>query len=196
MYEEVYAEMVAGGIAAKLDTPIWLDKTGQIVESEEEAFGMKTQYILTHPQKLLIVDEVRSNTSQAKDGNCGGEKYLVPNELRPQIKAACKDTHFTMLGFTAASSEPVMCAVIFATKELDPTWVLGLDPFSPWVSSDDNDNQIKQNMGKGKIHPLGPECEFMGKTIPTFCCCSESGSIMAELLTQMLMTIDKHDVFE
>ena len=44
MYEEVYAKMVAGGIAAKLDTPVWLDKTGQIVESEEEAFGMKTQY--------------------------------------------------------------------------------------------------------------------------------------------------------
>ena len=55
MYEEVYAEMVAGGIAAKLDTPVWLDKTGQIVESEEEAFGMKTQYILTHPQKSWLI---------------------------------------------------------------------------------------------------------------------------------------------
>ena len=72
-----------------------------------------------------------------------------------------------------------------------------LDPFSPWAGSHDNDNQIEQNMGKGKIHPLGPECEFMmEKTIPMFCCCSESGSIMTELLTQMLMTIDKHDVFD
>ena len=115
-----------------------------------------------------MVDKVGSNTSQAKDGNCGGEKYLVPNELRPQIKAACKDTQFTILGFTTASGEPVMCDVIFAAKELDPAWVLGLDPFCPWVGSANNDNQINQIMGKGKTHPLGLECEFMGKMIPTF----------------------------
>ena len=99
---------------------------------------MKTKFILNHPHKLLFIDEVESNTSQAKDGNCGGVKFLEPNELRPQIKSVCKDTHFTILGFTATSGEPVMCTIIFAAKELDPAWVLGLDPFSPWVGDDDN----------------------------------------------------------
>ena len=92
MYEEVYSEMVAGGIAMKLDTPVWLSSVGKIVKSKEEAFGMKTKFILNHPHKLLFVDEVGSNSSQAKDGSCGGEKFLVPNKLRPQIKSACKDT--------------------------------------------------------------------------------------------------------
>ena len=96
-------------------------------ESEEEAFSIKTKYIHNHPQKLFFIDEVRNNTLQVKDGNCEGEKYFVPNEQRPQTKAACKETHFILLGFTAASGKLVMCAVIFVAKELDPTWVLGLD---------------------------------------------------------------------
>ena len=73
---------------------------------------------------------------------------------------------------------------------------MGLDPY-PWAGHNNDDNVIQQNMGKGKMHPLGPECEFIGKMTPTFCCCSESGSIMmAEMLTQILMTTDNHEVFD
>ena len=81
MYTEVYSEMVASGIAMKLDTPMWLNKAGDIVNYEELAFSKKTQFMLLHPRKLLFVDEVGSNMSQAKDGHCGGEKFLVPTEL-------------------------------------------------------------------------------------------------------------------
>ena len=64
-----------------------------------------------------------------------------------------------MLGFMAATGEPVMCAIIFATKDLDPAWVLGMDPFVPWISEPDD---IKGNTGTGKVHPMGPECNFHG----------------------------------
>lgn len=70
-----------------------------------------------------------SNTSQVKDGNVGGEKYLCGKQSRPQQRAATKDTHFTVLGFTAATGEPVMCAIIFAAKALQEQWKLGFDPF-------------------------------------------------------------------
>jgi len=83
--------------------------------------------------------------------------------------------------------------IIFAAKELDPAWVLGVDPFITWVSKTDN---IKENTGKGKVHPMGPDCNFQGGTVPTFCCCSENGSIMAELLTEMLKAINKLNVFD
>jgi len=43
-----------------------------------------------------------------------------------------KDAHFTILGFTAATGEPVMCCIIFACKELEPMMVQGLDPFATW----------------------------------------------------------------
>jgi hypothetical protein len=32
MYQDVYQEMVAGGISSKFDTPTWFDKSGDIVE--------------------------------------------------------------------------------------------------------------------------------------------------------------------
>ena len=110
-----------------------------------------------------------------------------------QIRAATKDTHFTMLSFAAATGEPVMCMIIFAAKELDPAWVLGLDPFTPWAG---NEDALAKNTGTGKQHLLGPECEFNGKTIPTFCCSSENGSVTAELLTEMLKTIDGLNAFD
>jgi hypothetical protein len=54
-----------------------------------------------------------------------------------------------------------MCAIIFATQNLDPLWITGLDPFA--------------NLGEGK-------CIFDGEVIPAFIGCSESGSITSEFL--------------
>ena len=74
------------------------------------------QYTLIHPEKFLFLDEVGSNTSQKSDGHCGGEKFLVPENIRPQIHAAVKDSHFTVLSFTAATGVPVYCAIVFTAK--------------------------------------------------------------------------------
>ena len=66
------------------------------------------------------MDEVGSNKSQAKeDGNVGGEKRLSATGQRTQICSATKDSHFTVLGFTAANGMPLMCAIIFAAKEME-----------------------------------------------------------------------------
>jgi len=66
------------GVAIKwADDPKWFSHDGVMVESEEEAFGRKTEYELIHPDKVLFVDEVGCNTSQKNDGNIGGEKFLV-----------------------------------------------------------------------------------------------------------------------
>jgi hypothetical protein len=55
---------------------------------------------------------------------------------RPQIRAATKDSHFTVLGFTAATGEPVMCAIIFASKELATARVLGYNASAKWQGED------------------------------------------------------------
>jgi hypothetical protein len=194
MYDMMYKEMATASIATKLETAVWLSANGQIVENESDALGLQTEYLLTRPDKLLFVDEVGSNTSQVKDGNVGGEKYLCIKGGRPQQRSATKDGHFTVLGFTAATGEPVMCAIIFAAKELDPSWVLGLDLFVPWIGEDNND--ISANTGKGKRYPQGPVCNINGKIVPTFCGCHESGSITAGLLVKMLQTMDNIGVFD
>ena len=194
MYDGIYHEMACSGIANELATPVFLNKEGEIVETKEESFGLPTKYIISRPDKLLFVDEVGSNTSTTKDGNVGGEKFLCEASARPQIKAATKDAHFTVLGFTAATGEPVMCAIIFAAKVLSPSWVLGYDASAEWLGGED-DTDLNSG-GLGKSFPMGPQCNFKGVDVPCLCCCSENGSITAELLVAMLKTMDSFNLFD
>ena len=116
MYEQVYKEMVAGGIAVDFPKKECLNKEGVVVLEEKDALGLQTKYNLIRPDRLLFVDEVGSNTSQTKDGNVGGELFLCGKGERLQQRLAHKDAHFTVLGFTAANGNPIMCAIIFAAS--------------------------------------------------------------------------------
>lgn len=150
MYQEVYEEMVTGGIAVKLDDKVWLSMNGETVDKDDtSAFGLPTSYKIIRPDKMLFVDEVGSNTSQTKDGNVGGEKFLCEAMQRPQMRAATKDSHFTVLGFTAATGVPLMCAIIFAAKEMEESWVLGFDPSAEWIGHSDD---IEANAGRWNRH--------------------------------------------
>ncbi len=51
-YQEVYQQMVESHIASKFDAPAWFDKSGNIVEEENEAFGWKSSYFVDRPDKL------------------------------------------------------------------------------------------------------------------------------------------------
>ena len=57
-------------------------------------------------------------------------------------------------------------------------------------------NDLISNSGTGKHYPQGPVCMLNGITLPTICCCSESGSITAELLVAMLQQMDLSGVFD
>ncbi|KAI2492615.1 hypothetical protein MHU86_21929 [Fragilaria crotonensis] len=186
--------MAETGIASMLKKKVLLDKSGEIVEHKAEAYGLPTEYMMQCPHKLVFVDEVGSNTSTTKDGNVGGEKFLCEAAGRPQIKAATKDSHFTVMGFTAATGEPVMCAIIFEAMKMCPSWVLGLNASAPWIGEKKDKRQ--NSGGINKRYPMGPVCRFRGKDVPTFCCCSENGSITADLLVDMLKVMDKMELFD
>jgi hypothetical protein len=64
--------LCTNGLAVAHPEPLWRNKKGEVVEEEEKAFGMQSKYELIHPDWLLFVDEVGSNTSQSKDGHVGG----------------------------------------------------------------------------------------------------------------------------
>jgi len=83
MYDEVYTSLVDSGLAIKHDVPVWRNDAGEVV-NKENSVGCESKYELVHPNLLLFVDEVGSNTSQAKDGNVGGEKFLCTKHGRPQ----------------------------------------------------------------------------------------------------------------
>jgi hypothetical protein len=68
MYEEIYNNLTTNGLAVAHPEAVWRNENGDIVENESEAFGMKSKYELIHPEWLIFVDELGSNTSQSKDG--------------------------------------------------------------------------------------------------------------------------------
>ena len=118
MYDGVYDEMVAAGVAEHLNEKVWMDIDGNLCLSEEEAFGEKVDTVVTHPDFLLFVDEVSNNTNQKNDGPKGGEKVLCERSLTPRQKCSTTDAHYTVLGFTAGTGEPVMCVIIFEGEDI------------------------------------------------------------------------------
>jgi hypothetical protein len=118
MYDEIYSQLVEVGLAVRHPEPVWHYKDGNVVDEEHLAVGLKYAFELIHPDWLIFVDEVGCNTSQTKDGQVGGEKFLCAADGRLQMRSATKDAHFTVLSFTAASGAPLMCAIIFAAKEV------------------------------------------------------------------------------
>jgi hypothetical protein len=98
-----------------LSDAVWRDKDNTIV-TEADTHGRKTAYSLLPGQAhtLIVVDEVGENFSQKGDGNADGQKFMVAADMRAQIRNYLKDNHFTVLGFAAATGDPMMCAIIIA----------------------------------------------------------------------------------
>jgi len=55
---------------------------------------------------VFFVDEVGDNMSQKHDGNINGEKIIITKDGRALIHSM-NDCHFMVLGFMAATSEPL-----------------------------------------------------------------------------------------
>ena len=86
-----------------------------------------------------------------------GEGGLKEKHQKAKITAATSDSHFTVFGFTAATGEPVMCAIIFPVYELTSEKHLGVDIQFPMV---DGAFSMRANSGSGKQFPGGPKCNF------------------------------------
>jgi hypothetical protein len=123
MYGRVYLQLHHMGIAETWGGKGWRYDKNNIVETEAEAYGKKTEYSLKHPEKLIMVDEVGENISQKVNGNTGDQKFMVANN-------SFKDNHFTVLGFTAATGEAVLCAITITASKLKVTDVTGFNPLS------------------------------------------------------------------
>jgi len=101
----------------------------------------------------------------------------------------------TLLGFTAATGEPVMCAIIMAGKSINSDVVTGIDVFAEKIGNEEDPDFVQKNTGPGKLYPLGPTCEFKGKHVPCVVAHTESGSITSELLASFLKHMDDIQVF-
>ena len=108
MYEDVYESLVQAGNSTKIN------------EFTSEYDGpLKTNIHLTHPEMCLVIDEVVSNISQKGDGHIARKKYICEINSIPREQSSYSGKHFTLLGFTALTGEPVHClAIIAGVKEM------------------------------------------------------------------------------
>ena len=136
IYDEVYEAMVDAGVAKKLEEPMWFDMEGNTTK-EENVFGKrKATHMLTRPDMVVFVDEVGCTTSQEGDGHVGGQKKIVPGGTVPKESATTNDNHFTLLGCTAATGEPVMCTIIIVGKTINSDAVTGIEVFTEKVDNE------------------------------------------------------------
>ena len=161
-------------LAELLETPKWMDKDGKEVK-EDDVFGCKVTHNILHPYMCLVMDEVGGNTNQKGYGNVGGQLQLCKREMTPQENINTKDKHYTLLGITTMTGEPVVCIVICSSIQPNAMVETGLDLMAETIGSAIDDNFFEKNSGKGKKFPGGPTCKFEGKQIPCLCRWSKKG---------------------
>jgi hypothetical protein len=120
MYADVYSRMVECGAALKLPDAVWVNKEGAIVQTKDEAWGRLTNYLLTHPDYVIFVDEVGDNTSQKNDGNVGGTKYAVEKSSHALMTSSYKDWHFMALSLTLADAVHYYALLLLLVLKLMP----------------------------------------------------------------------------
>lgn len=76
MYVLFSNEMVYANVAELLPEPVWMNKEGGVVEMEEY-FGCMVTHKIPHPDMILCMDEVGSDTSQKGDWSCRWRKVRV-----------------------------------------------------------------------------------------------------------------------
>jgi hypothetical protein len=115
---------------------------------------------MDHPGKVIFVDEIGANKNQGEDGNIGGMKMLTTKSGRPKERASFQDCHWKTLGWTAATGETVMCAIIIPGKSA-PTndEITGSNAMALLneniVLDRDNPDPIFED-GDDKVYPMDP----------------------------------------
>ncbi len=140
----------------------------------------------------MFVDKVGDNTSQQNDGNAGGEKFIVDKEKCTIKKSSYQDSHFTVLGFTLTTGEPLCCAIVYSSQveDVDVAIRMGIQP---WCEI--NGEGVTDLEAVEKFYPFGPTCFCKGQKIPCFIGSSKNGSITSSLRTSMLAFIDENAKF-
>lgn len=87
----------------------------------------------------------------------------------PKFQCATSDRHFTVLGFTAATGDPILCVILLIGEgdSVPGLWTSGIDiTVEPELDEEGIPAVNTTNCGPGKYYPNGPTCMFKGKKVP------------------------------
>jgi hypothetical protein len=156
--------MVEAKAAVKSDYKIQYNSDGEKVSDlDSSTCGLPTTYKLLRSETVLFVDETGKNTSQKADGQIGGQRYIVAVDGDAVGSLGyTTDIHFTVLCFTAATGQPVMCAVILKSekevKDIPLSWRHGIDITKNLKYGENEIELFMNNSGLGEAMSGGPQC--------------------------------------
>ena len=169
MYDFIYDIYLVAGIAICWETPVYQDIEGNVV-SKENAYG-ETEIEITHPEYILFADETGLNISSKDNGNESGTKFVCGKGQVPKTCSTTSENCCTVLPFTAATGEAVICAIIYMGKgdNIPADLMTGIDPcIEPICNGDNTVAMDNRNInGLGKFMPSGLACIFNGKKYRT-----------------------------
>jgi hypothetical protein len=91
------------------------ERRGNAIENDDPAdVGLPTKYQCLHPERVIVVDDTGENTNQAKNGNRGRQRLITALHGKAREWRSTNDYKFTVLPFTMATGEPIMCDVSVA----------------------------------------------------------------------------------
>ena len=105
----------------------FINRSGSQVKTEEEASGHHIKHRLSHTQYVMFEYEVGTDTKQMDDGNNGGRSYISKNVMRTNLLSSKASGHFTFMGLTDATGDPLLCICILASQSLIVTYVKVFD---------------------------------------------------------------------
>ena len=191
MYLKIVEEMEDAGVSVRLKEQVWMDREGNVVE-EGSAFGCKVTHRINHPKTAIFFDKTGRNTSQKGDGHKGGQLLMCEKGETTQTKISTRGKHYTVMGLTSLTGEPVMCVVLFSREKPNALCELCLDLSAETFGSLDNPDYTQNNSGPGRGFPGGPTYNDLAKEVPCFCAWSEKGGVTSEILMSILASLDKY----
>jgi hypothetical protein len=110
-------KMLLAGVAEQLEEAVYFDKYNNQLDYDcGDAVGIKSNIIIIKPSYILFFNKTGSSTNIKKD-KMYNQKVIAEKGFSGTKEAISSDVHYTTMGFTAATGEPVMCCLIFLSEK-------------------------------------------------------------------------------
>jgi hypothetical protein len=130
------------------------------------------------------------NANIKDDSYAGSQLFVLPVDMGCQggQSGAPTNMHFSVLCFTSALGDPVLCAVILKSnieiQDIPLKWKMGIDIQKDVAKGGTQFETFKQNYGEGPACTGGPICQYNGKEILCFVGASPKACITSIMLAE------------
>ena len=141
--------MVEANVAVEFDEPVWIESDGNFCD-KKDSVGFMVTHSITHPGYFMVADELRGNISQKGDMHVRGTRLLCEKVSVPKQISSNEDKHFTLLGFTTFTSEPIMRAVILTGVNQNSCFESGINFTKEFIGDAEDPCFFENNFDEGK----------------------------------------------